>query len=257
MSTSTVPSKVQSNAPAKAQIRLAVVGRKGGTGKTTTTLGLASILAAQKRRVLVVDLDPQSNAAYGLGLDPAAPGTVELLRGKKPEPLAASERLHVLPGNAELLERDIQDAHPDDLAQALKGVPYDVILFDCPPGNERLELMAISASNAALIIVTAHQFALAGASRIIEFLDVHQKKGRPGPAPDRVAVVMNLVDLRRVADRKWIEEVQNTWGELTCFEVRQDAQVAAATNLGMSLLEHCPDSRGVEDLKVVAKWVKQ
>ena len=245
-----------STAPSKAQIRIAVVGRKGGTGKTTTCLGLASLLASQKRRVLLVDLDPQSNAAYGLGLNPSAPGTVELLRGKHPEPLAASERLHVLPGNAELLERDIQDAHPDDLAQALKDVPYDVIIFDCPPGNERLELMAISAANAALIVVTAHQFALAGAARIIKFLDEHQKKARPGPARDRVAVLMNLTDMRRVADRAWTKEVQETWKDLPCFEVRQDAQVAAATNLGVSLMDHCPDGRGVEDLKVVAKWVR-
>ena len=235
------------------QIRLAVLGRKGGTGKTTTCLGLASVLADEGKRVLIVDLDPQSNVAYGLSLDPGAPGTVELFRGQHPEPLAATERIFVLPGNAELLERDILEAYPDELAQHLKGVDFDVILYDCPPGNERLELQAVTAAQSALIVVDAHRFALAGASRILEFLTEHRAKGRPGP--DTWAIVMNKADLRRVADRRWTDEIRALWKDLKFFELRQDAELARATNTGRPVMDVCPDGRAVEDLKVVAKWV--
>jgi chromosome partitioning protein len=236
------------------QICLSVLGRKGGVGKTTTCVGLASVFASQKKRVLIVDLDPQSNAAYGLGVDPGAPGTVELFRGQNPDPIHAGEGIFVLPGNAELNEKAIQDAYPDELSQRLRGVNFDVILFDCPPGNDRLELQAVTASNAALVVVDAHKFALTGAARVIAFLEDHRERRRPGP--DRWALVMSKSDLRRVADRNWTDEVRNAWKHLKCFELRQDAELARATNAGIPVMQACPETRAVEDLKTLTRWVR-
>jgi chromosome partitioning protein len=70
--------------------RIAVAARKGGVGKTTIACGIASVLAKQGQQVLVIDLNPQSNAAYALGFNPAAPGTAELLIGENPSPLEAA-----------------------------------------------------------------------------------------------------------------------------------------------------------------------
>jgi cellulose biosynthesis protein BcsQ len=88
--------------------RIAVAARKGGVGKTTIACGIASVLASKKLRVLVIDLDPQSNAAFILGGDPTQPGTATLLSGQSPRPLAIDDYLAVLPGGPELMNHAIQ-----------------------------------------------------------------------------------------------------------------------------------------------------
>ena len=113
------------------QRRIAVAARKGGVGKTTVACGLASVLAYQGQRVLVVDLDPQSNAGYLLGVDPTAPGTAELLSENLPTPLEASPGLYVLPGGPDLTGHNIQALDPEDLADAVAPLDYDVLVFLC------------------------------------------------------------------------------------------------------------------------------
>jgi chromosome partitioning protein len=130
--------------------RIAVAARKGGVGKTTIACGIASVLAKQKQQVLVIDLDPQSNAAYALGVDPAAPGTAELLMGNNPNSLAAAPGLYVLPGGPNLTNHTIQSLHPEDLADLIEPMPYDTVILDCPPGNESLERLGLVAAQVTL-----------------------------------------------------------------------------------------------------------
>ena len=118
--------------------KIAICGRKGGVGKTTTAASLASYLAFHGLRVLVIDLDPQSNTGFVLGVNPIAPGTAELILERTPTPIEASENLFVLPGGSALQGRDIEMADPEELAYAVKGLSeFKVIIFDCPPGNDR------------------------------------------------------------------------------------------------------------------------
>lgn len=132
--------------------RIAVAGRKGGVGKTTITCGIASILASQKNRVLVVDLDPQSNTAFVMGADPTNPGTAQLLTGKMPQSLKVAENLYVLPGGPDLMSHPIQACDREELAYTVNQLDFDVVLFDCPPGNEHLERLALKAADTALVI---------------------------------------------------------------------------------------------------------
>lgn len=236
------------------QIRLALLGRKGGVGKTTAAVALASVFAHQKSRVLVVDLDPQSNVGFALGVAPDAPGSVELLLGKSPEPLQAAERLFVLPGNVELLGREVESLHPEELSDVLRDSTFDVIIFDCPPGNEKLEAQAVSAANTALVIVDAHPFALIGGDRVLQALEANRAKGRKGP--DRWAMVMSRMDARRSADRDLAKEVREQYPSIPCFELRQDVQLAHATASGTPVMDSCPDSRGVQDVVGLARWVR-
>jgi chromosome partitioning protein len=235
-------------------IRLAVLGRKGGVGKTTASVALASVFAQQGSRVLVVDLDPQSNVAFALGVAPDAPGSVELLLGKRPEPIQAAERLFVLPGNVDLLGREVSSLHPDELSDVLRDAAFDVIVFDCPPGNEKLEAQAISASSEALVVVDAHPFALIGGDRVLQTLEANKSKGRRGP--QRWAIVMSRMDARRSADRDLANEVRAQYPDLRCFEVRQDVHLSNATASGRPVMEACPDARGVQDMMAIAEWTR-
>jgi chromosome partitioning protein len=115
--------------------RIAVAAQKGGVGKTSIACGIASILLNQNQKVLLIDLDPQSNAAYALGVAPTAPGTAKLLLGQNP-PLAASPGLDVLPGGPNLTDQQFQALHPEDLADAIASLNYDAVLLDCSPSNE-------------------------------------------------------------------------------------------------------------------------
>lgn len=238
----------------KNQIRLAVLGRKGGVGKTTAAVALASVFARQGDRVLVVDLDPQSNVAFALGVAPDGPGSVELLLGNAPEPLQAADQLFVLPGNVDLLSREVESLHPEELSDVLSKYTFDVVIFDCPPGNEKLEAQAISAANVALVVVDAHPFALIGGDRVLQALDANRAKGRKGP--DRWALVMSRMDARRSADRDLAKEVREQYPHILCFELRQDVQLAQATASGRPVMDSCPDARGVQDVLTVARWAR-
>lgn len=235
-------------------IRLSVLGRKGGVGKTTTSVAMASVLAHQGLKVLVVDLDPQSNVAFALGVPPDAPGSVELLLGRNPEPVEAAERLFVLPGNVDLLGREISTLHPDELSDLLGDSPFDAIVIDCPPGNEKLEAQAISAAREALVVMDAHPFALIGADRVLQTLDANRAKGRRGPS--RWSIVMSRMDARRSADRDLSAVVREQYSHLPCFEVRQDAQISHATAAGTPVMAFCPESRAVQDMVEIARWVR-
>lgn len=235
------------------QHRIAVAARKGGVGKTTVACGLASVLANLGQKVLVVDLDPQSNAGYVLGTNPTAPGTAELLSGTSPTPLEASPGLHVLPGGPDLTGHNIQALDPEDLADAVTPLDYDVLVFDCPPGVEYLERLGLVAANVALVCTDAHPLAVMGAGRVLNELNLRQQKGRKGAK--RWALVLSKIDLRRSMDQALDKQLATTYPSIKRLIVHQDSALAWAGAERMPLMQYEPSSRGATDLQVIARWV--
>jgi chromosome partitioning protein len=229
---------------------IAVAARKGGVGKTTIACGLASVLSSQGQKVLVVDLDPQSNAAYVLGVNPTAPGTADLLLGENPAPLAVHPTLFVLPGGPDLTGRAIQRLDPSKLAVALSALSFDVVIMDCPPGDEHLERLAIRAADSALVVLDAHPLAFVGADRVIEDIRADRQDGLR--TPERLALLLSKVDMRRMMDRGLDQQVEERWPELPRLVVRQDSALAQA--YGEDLMAAAPHSRGAEDLLKVSRW---
>jgi len=234
--------------------RIAVAARKGGVGKTTVACGLASVLSHQGMQVLVIDLDPQSNAAYVLGVDPIAPGTAELLTGGNPSPLAATPNLHVLPGGPELGSQRIQSLHPEELAEVVKSLDYDAIVFDCPPGNEYLERLGLVAAEIALIVTNAHPLGVMGAERVMEILETYQKKGWRGP--HRWALVLSQIDARRSLDKHSIPQLALRYPRTKRFVVHQDTTLSLAAAEQVPLMEYAANCRGADELVVLTQWVK-
>jgi chromosome partitioning protein len=233
--------------------RIAVAARKGGVGKTTVSCGLASVLAYQGLRTLVIDLDPQSNAAYVLGVDPIAPGTADLLTGGKPTALEAAPTLHVLPGGPELGSQRIQSLHPEELAEAIKSLDYDAIVFDCPPGNEYLERFGLVAADVGLVITNAHPLAVMGAARVIEILESYRKKGWRGP--QRWAFVLSQIDARRSLDKQFAPQLAQRYPETPRFTIHQDTTLSLAAAEQVPLMEYAASSRGAAELLSLAQWI--
>lgn len=245
-----------SPAPRKAPRCIAIAGRKGGVGKTTITCGLAAIFANRGRRVLVVDLDPQSNAAFALGVDPAAPGTAAFLTGgATPVAVQNCPNLSVLPGGPGLTESKVQRLHPEDLADALAKIPNtDLVICDCPPGIEYLERLGLTAADTAFVVADAHPFAALGAGRVLEDLTAMQERGRR--CPSRWALVMSRIDPRRAADRRMADNVRGAFPSVAQLTVHQDAALANATSDQALITTAAPKSRGVKDLAAIADWVE-
>jgi chromosome partitioning protein len=235
------------------QQRIAIAARKGGVGKTTIACGLASVMANQGKNVLVVDLDPQSNAAYVLGTNPTTPGTANLLSSESPEPLEAAPGLYVLPGDPELIGYGIQSLDPEDLADAIKPLTYDVVIFDCPPGVEYLERLGIVAANSTLVCTDAHPLAVMGAGRVLNELSLRKQKERRGP--QRWAIALSRIDLRRSMDQALDKQLSDAYPDIPRLMVHQDSSLAWAGAERIPLMEYESSCRGAKDLKKVAEWI--
>lgn len=235
-------------------MKISIAGRKGGVGKSSVCCGLASYFS-QSKRVLVVDLDPQSNCAFILGGDPTIDGTAALLSGNKPTPQDLSPNLNVLAGGPALGRQDLARLDPEDLADALKlyDGEYEIILFDCPPGSEHLERLAHVSSTKSLVVANAHPLALIGAQRVLEDLLQRKEKGRIGPGT--WGLVLNQIDSRRTFDRQVEELLSASLKDVPTFKVRQDRQVSYASAAGVPLFRLDPSCPAAISLEEIGRWL--
>ena len=167
---------------------IAIVGRKGGVGKTALALGLAAHYSRAGRRVLLVDLDPQGSTSLALGADATGEHLAAMLAGTAaPDVVQPAENLGLGAYCPNLTA-------PRPLRDALAGLEADLVLMDCPPGHADLDRLALHAADVVLAATEPHRLGIAGAARVLD-----EARGlRPRP---RCALVLGRMDERRGLDR--------------------------------------------------------
>ena len=241
---------------------ISIINQKGGVGKTTTVINLASGLSSSQKKILVIDLDPQGNATTGLGLsnnDNSEKTIYSVLNGscKISDAIQKTnfENLDIITSNVDLSGLEVETAGDAKRALILKdelttylndfGEPYTHILIDCPPSLSLLTVIALVASNSLIVPLQTEFFALEGLTQLIKTID--RIKNNLNPKLNIEGILLTMYDKRNKLSSQVESEAREYFKEKVYKTViPRNVRLSEAPSHGIPVLiydKSCPGSK--------------
>ena len=245
---------------------IAIANQKGGVGKTTTAVNLVACLAERRKKVLLIDLDPQANATSGLGVAKTAGASIyDILLGDKPIidiiQKTSTERIDLIASEVDLAGAEIDVARTENYLQRLTMAIeplaaqklYDFILIDCPPSLGILTMNALCAADGLLIPMQCEYYALEGISVILNLVT---KLHNSGAAP-RLAVegiVMTMYDMRTNLSQQVVGEIRTHFPD-KIYEslIPRSVRLAEAPSHGLPIIAYDANCTGAAAYRQLAR----
>jgi len=243
--------------------KIAIVGFKGGIGKTTTCVNLGAALALRGRRILLIDTDTQANVSFALGINNYKKSLADVLtRRARAEDcvLSARKNLDLLPSSIALFKAQqrmvLEMAREEIFIELFVGLNgYDYQLLDCAPSVSLLTVNSLAYAEEVFIPVSMEMLALAGARQFMTYLrTISRMLGRG--ATIRL-IIPTFFDPRRRVSRLVLQALTNDFGDRVTHPIWIDTLLSEAPGAGKSIFEYARNSRGAKDYAQLAELVER
>jgi len=238
---------------------IAVINQKGGTGKTTTAINLGAALGEAGKKILLIDLDPQSNLSFAFGISGENGSITSILQAKASinDVIQEKEGVQIAPASRDLADLELslvnKIGRENVLKDKLKGLKgYDYVFIDCPPALSVLTVNALNAADEVLIPLQPEVLSLQGLTQLLDTVKEVRQVLNKGLKVR--GIVPSMYKGRRKLSGEIIEQIEKSFKEkVFSTHIRECVRIAEAPSFAKSVISYAPHSNGADDFRALAR----